>query len=112
MGWFTRKDAKFMKWPKSREMPQLVLKNRKIEETTMKRLLTFNPRPKFRLVEIERLIRKHRIIVPTPGRKALSCMCESGDFEAIKFPTNGRGSRWLVYEDSFLDWVKRMDGQK
>ena len=78
----------------------------------MKRLLTFNPRPKLRLVEIERLIRKHRIIVPTPTRHSLIGMCESGDFEAIKFPTTGRGSRWLVYEDSFLDWVKRMDGQK
>jgi len=72
-------------------------------------LLDLSPRPKLRLSEIERLIRKHRIIVPPLTRRKLNAMCEDGTFETA----TRRGQRsWLVYEDSFLNWVKGLDGEK
>ena len=72
-------------------------------------LLDLSPRPKLRLSEIERLIRKHRIIVPLPSRRYLITLCEDGTFE-----TSARGPKdpWLVYEDSFLKWVNSLDGRQ
>lgn len=64
-------------------------------------------RPKLRLTEIERLIRKHRIIVPPPTRRVLQNMCEDGTFETVGNSPTGLG--WLVYEDSFLKWLESMD---
>jgi len=61
-----------------------------------------------RLGEVDRLIRKHRIIVPPLSRNRLRAMCEDGTFE-----TAGNGPTklgWLVYEDSFLKWVEGLDG--
>lgn len=69
-------------------------------------LLDLSPRPKLRLSEIERLIRKHRIIVPPPSRRKLNAMCENGTFET---PARQGQRSWLVYEDSFLEWVKSLD---
>jgi hypothetical protein len=61
------------------------------------------------LSEIERLIRKHRIIVPPLSRATLIKMCEEGTLEtAGDSPTN---VGWLVYEDSFLKWVEALDGE-
>ncbi len=75
---------------------------------TTQHLLDLSPRPKLRLSEIERLIRKHRIIIPTPSRRTLIAWCEDGTFEATpKTP----GMTWLVYEDSFLKWVESLDGE-
>jgi len=67
-----------------------------------------SPRTKLRLSEIEKLIRVHRIVIPPLSRRRLSEMCEEGIFETA--PRNG-GKHWLVYEDSFLKWVKDMDGK-
>lgn len=71
------------------------------------RLLELDIRPKLKLSEIERIIRKHRIIVPPPSRQTLIRMCESGTFDT----PGGRPGRggWLVYEDSFLKWVESLD---
>jgi hypothetical protein len=75
----------------------------------MKHLLSNTIRPKMRLSEIERLIRKHRIIVPPLSRATLIKMCEEGTLEtAGDSPTN---VGWLVYEDSFLKWVEALDGE-
>ena len=74
---------------------------------TTKQLLEFQPRPKLRLSEIERLIREHRIIVPTPSRKRLIELCEEGILEAAK--RSNRREPYLVYEDSFLKWVRGME---
>ncbi len=74
----------------------------------LKQILDFMPRPKVRLSEIERLIKKHRIIVPPPSRQTLVRMCEDGTFE-----TAGNGPTsigWLVFEDSFIKWTREMDG--
>ena len=70
--------------------------------------LTAGPvRPKLRLGEIERLIRKHRIIVPPLARHTLIHMCEDGTFETAGSGPTRLG--WLVYEDSFWRWARDMD---
>jgi len=71
-----------------------------------KRLLDIAPRPTLRLTEITRLIKKHRIIVPVPSKPSLISLCENGTFETV----GGRPTRfgWLVFEDSFLKWVKSL----
>ena len=81
-----------------------------MRSTAIKQLLNNDLRPKMRLAEIERLIRKHRIIVPPLSRATLLRMCDDGTFEtAGQVPQKGG---WLVYEDSFLEWVARLDGAK
>ena len=74
---------------------------------TTQQLLDLLPRPKLRLTEVERLIRIHRIVIPPLSTRHLREMCEAGTFQTA--PRTGR--EWLVYEDSFLDWVKRMDAK-
>ena len=76
---------------------------------TIQHSLDLPLRTKIRLSEIERLIRKHRIIVPPLSRRALVAMCEDGTFETAKRKSPGQS--WLVYEDSFLDWLRRMDAE-
>jgi len=69
---------------------------------------SFAPRTKLKLSEIERLIRKHRIIVPCPARQTLIAMCEDGTFETVGNTPTSLG--WLVYEESFLRWCRHLDG--
>jgi hypothetical protein len=58
-------------------------------------------------LEIERLMKEERIIVPPLRRRRLTQMCEEGVFEtAGNKPTN---LGWLVYEDSFKEWVKELE---
>ncbi|MGQ0540929.1 MAG: hypothetical protein ACT4O9_03635 [Blastocatellia bacterium] len=73
----------------------------------MKQMLDIGIRPKMRLSEIERLIKKHRIIVPPLSRQTLIRMCEAGIFETAGNAASRSG--WLVFEDSFLRWVKDLD---
>jgi hypothetical protein len=74
----------------------------------MKQLLNTEIRPKIRLSEVERLIRRHRIVVPPLARRTLVKMCEDGTFETAGNAPTKFG--WLVYEDSFLRWVDSLDG--
>lgn len=74
---------------------------------TIKHLLTEDVRPKIRLSEVERLIRRHRIIIPPLSRKTLQKMCEDGTFETAGGAPGHLG--WLVYEDSFLKWIDKLD---
>jgi hypothetical protein len=60
-----------------------------------------------RLGEIDRLIRKHRIMVPAPSRPVLVALCEDGTFETAGGKVTKFG--WLVYEDSFWAWVRSLD---
>lgn len=76
---------------------------------TTQHLLDLSPRPVLRLAEIERLIRKHRIIVPVPSRRWLTGLCENGTFETAGTQPTKMG--WLVYEDSFLAWVRSLNGK-
>jgi hypothetical protein len=73
-------------------------------------MFDYTPRPKLRLAEIERIIKKHRIIVPPLSRATLVNMCEDGTFETAGAGPTSIG--WLVYEDSFLAWVRGLDGEK
>lgn len=75
-----------------------------------KQTFDFPPRPKLRLSEIERLIKKHRIIVPPLSRATLVNMCEDGTFETAGDGPTSVG--WLVYEESFLEWVQSLDGER
>ena len=74
----------------------------------MKQMTERNIRTKLRLSEVQRLIERHRIIVPTPTRRTLSNMCEDGRLETAENPPGKLG--WLVYEDSFWSWVRSLDG--
>jgi len=65
-------------------------------------------RAKVRLSEIERILRRERIIVPPPSRTKLIALCEDGTFETAGTKPGPFG--WLVYEDSFLGWLKSLDG--
>ena len=64
-------------------------------------------RPRLRLGEVERLIKKHRIIVPPLSRQTLQHMCEDGTFETAGNKPTRLG--WLVYEDSFWKWAREME---
>lgn len=73
----------------------------------MKQLLNKDLRAKVRLSEIERLIKRHRIIVPPPSRSTLLKMCEAGILETAGDRPTKWG--WLVYEDSFINWARSLD---
>lgn len=73
----------------------------------IKQTLTVAVRSKLRLGEIERLIRKHRIIVPPPTRHTLIKMCEEGIFETVGDRPTRLG--WLVFEESFWQWARGLD---
>ena len=79
----------------------------KMEKREVKQMFEFTPRVKVRLSEIERLIKKHRIIVPPPSRQTLIKLCEDGTLETAGSRPSPMG--WLVFEDSFLAWLKRLD---
>lgn len=76
----------------------------------MKRTLNIESKPVIRLSEVEKLIKRHRIITPAPSRKTLQRMCEDGTFDAVGNAPTKFG--WLVYEDSFLRWIDSLDGRK
>lgn len=79
----------------------------KMEKEEVKRMSEYRPRVKMRLSEIERLIKKHRIIVPPPSRQTLIKLCEDGTFETTGGAPTPMG--WLVFEDSFLAWLRKLD---
>lgn len=62
-------------------------------------------RPKLRLGEVERLIRKHRILVPAPSRPTLIAFCEDDTFKGAFKSKIG----WLVFEDSFWEWARGLE---
>lgn len=74
---------------------------------TTQRTLNLITRPKLRLCEVERLIRINRIITPPLSRRVLIEMCEDGTLATA--PRKDRRARYLVYEESFLNWVRSLD---
>jgi hypothetical protein len=76
----------------------------------LKQMFDIKPRPKLRLSEIERQIKIHRIIIPPLSRATLVNMCEDGTFETAGTGPTSIG--WLVYEESFKEWVTGLDGEK
>ena len=75
---------------------------------TTQQLLDITPRPKLRLSEIHRLIKQHRIVMPAPSLRFLRHLCEDGTLETAPRITDT--AQWLVYEESFINWVKSLDG--
>ena len=78
-------------------------------ELVMQQASDIKVRTKLKLSMVQRLIEKHRIIVPPPTRRTLTNMCEDGRFETASNPPGPLG--WLVYEDSFWKWVRSLDGE-
>ena len=78
-----------------------------MEKEQVKQPFQFRPRVKMRLSEIERIIKKHRIIVPPPSRQTLIKLCEDGTLETAGDRPTVMG--WLVFEDSFLAWLRKLD---
>jgi len=72
---------------------------------TTQQILDIKPRTKLRLSEIARLVRIHRIVIPPLSPRRLREMCEDGIFETAP----RTAGQWLVYEDSFLEWVKSLE---
>lgn len=76
-------------------------------------ILTFKPKPKLKLSEIERIIKQQRIIVPCPSRQTLIGMCEDGTFQSVGKDKNGSPEPtrfgWLVFEESFWKWAQDLD---
>lgn len=66
-------------------------------------------RTKIRLSEIERVLRRERVILPVPSRTKLTAMCEDGTFETAGKKPGPFG--WLVYEDSFRNWLRSLDAE-
>lgn len=80
--------------------------------TITQQIEEISPRTKLRLSEIERILRVHRIIVPIPSRSTLTEMCEDGTFETAPRDFGKRRLQWMVYEDSFVKWVKSLENKK
>jgi hypothetical protein len=74
---------------------------------TTQRLADINSSTKLRVSEIERLIRIHRIIVPPLSRRTIVRLCEEGTFKTV--PRTSPRDPYLIYENSFLEWVKSLD---
>jgi hypothetical protein len=70
-------------------------------------MLELKIRPVMRLSEVERLIKRHRIIIPPLTRETLRKMCEEGIFETAARNNSNLG--WLVFEDSFQRWVEELN---
>jgi hypothetical protein len=67
----------------------------------------FVVRPAMRLREIEAALKTTRVIVPVPSRPTLIKLIEEGTLDGFKLPQKNKQSQsWLVYEDSFHEWVK------
>ena len=66
-------------------------------------------RARMRLSEIERILRKERLVVPPPSRTTLLGLIEDGTFETAGHAPTRFG--WLVYEDSFWKWIRSLDGE-
>jgi len=79
---------------------------RSSEETPMataQYYFDFAPRPILRLCFIEEVIKKQSLITPPPSRPTLIALIERGDMEGKKTDFG-----YVVYEDSFRNWIKRM----
>jgi hypothetical protein len=70
---------------------------------TMKYKLDFSPRPMLRLSVIEQTIRANRVLVPPPSRPKLIALIEEGRLQGKRTEYG-----WLVFEDSFLTWIKEL----
>ena len=69
----------------------------------MKYKLDFSPRSMLRLSMVEQIIRDNRLLVPAPSRPKLIALIEEGRMQGKRTEYG-----WLVFEDSFLAWIKEL----
>lgn len=65
----------------------------------------FPIRPALRLGLVEKILGSQGIIQPAPTRQRLIDLINDGVLDGKKV-----GSFWIVYEDSFKAWVKKISG--
>ncbi len=71
---------------------------------TLQYKFDFAPRPTLRLIEIQEIMKQHRLMgADPPSRDLLIGLCEEGTLEATKSRVG-----WLVFEDSFDSWVRSL----
>jgi hypothetical protein len=75
---------------------------------TTQRLLDLKPPTMLRLSEIERILRRERLIVPPLSRRMLITLCDNGVFDTA--PRVRTRDPYLVTEESFLRWVAGLSG--
>jgi hypothetical protein len=66
--------------------------------------LGFGVRPKLRLCRVQEILLQKRVLDPPPSRRNLINLLEEGVIDG-KLTSYG----WVVYEDSFLRWLKAFD---
>ena len=72
----------------------------------MKYHINFATRPLLRLSAVEQIIRTNRLLVPPPSRPKLVALIEEGRIQGKRTEYG-----WVVYEDSFLAWVKDLQNE-
>lgn len=65
----------------------------------------FTPKPKLRLAQVEDYLSKTEAMGECPSRQTLINYLEAGALEGVK--VDGLG--WLVYKDSFKQFLQRLD---
>lgn len=82
-----------------------------IDFRTGQRLMPFAVRPTYRLSEIEEILRRTQICgkVP-PSRQTLCRWCQDGTLETTTNGVEPPGIGFLVFQDSFWGWVKKIQG--
>lgn len=74
-------------------------------------LMPFAPRPVYRLSEIEEILRKSQICgSEAPSRQTLCRWCQEGILETTTNGVEPPGIGFLVFQDSFWRWAKKMQG--
>lgn len=68
----------------------------------------FPIRPALRLGYVEHIIAAKGILKPTPSRMTLIRMIQSGVLQGKQLPHKQLNAEWIVYEDSFIAWVKSL----
>jgi hypothetical protein len=63
----------------------------------------FTIRPILRLRYVEQILQQTRVVVPIPSRSTLIGWLEEGVWEGKKMDYG-----WVVYEDSFRAWARRL----
>jgi hypothetical protein len=64
----------------------------------------FRVRPTLRLCRVQEILEELRVMDPLPSRRNLIDLLEEGVIEG-----NLTRYGWLVYEESFLQWLKQLN---
>lgn len=71
----------------------------------MQIVFDFAPRQKLMLIDIQQYLEKHKVLgASAPCRETLIGWIEDGTLEGVRTPLG-----WMVFADSFQNFVKRLD---